>query len=181
MSPASPIGFAFFGSLLAKLDNIRLGHAFMMLAKRLLYRLDAKDIAGEVIGVGIEVQCFVEPMLAANERRTEGESVAMKAGDIHSACLNRALYCLTLLWAGVNLSVVHETMSTACRFINEQGHKSSLFITQTGQMTALTLMGNEAMSLTHDEPSSSAQENNNTHHLMVLYVLNYLCNLQNLR
>ncbi|KAL7485069.1 hypothetical protein ACHAW6_010670, partial [Cyclotella cf. meneghiniana] len=168
LSPASPIGFAFFGSLLAKLDNIRLGHAFMMLAKRLLYRLDAKDIAGEVIGVGIEVQCFVEPMLAANERRTEGESVAMKAGDIHSACLNRALYCLTLLWAGVNLSVVHETMSTACRFINEQGHKSSLFITQTGQMTALTLMGNEAMSLTHDEPSSSAQENNNTHHLMVL-------------
>jgi hypothetical protein len=180
LSPASPIGFAFFGSLLGKLDNIPLGHAFMMLAKRLLYKLDAKDVAGEVIGVGIEVQCFIEPLLAANERRTESESAAMKAGDIHSTCLSRALYCLTLLWAGINLVVVHETMSTACRFIEEQGHKSSLFITLTGQRTVLTLTGNEAMSLAHDEHSTGAQEHNNPHHLMILYVLTYLCAQNNL-
>ncbi|KAL3805300.1 hypothetical protein HJC23_009007 [Cyclotella cryptica] len=168
LSPVSPIGFAFFGSLLAKLGNIQLGYKFVLMAQRLLHKLDAKDFAGEVIGAGIEVQCFMEPLLAANERRTEGESAAMTAGDLQYACLNRVLYCLTLLWGGVNLSTVHEEISKACRFIKEQGHKTSLFIMLTGQSTVLTLIGNESVSALEDEQSRSVHENKNPHQLLIL-------------
>ena len=122
MSPVSPIGFVYFGSLLGKLGNVQLGHKFILLANRVLHKLDAKHIAGEVIGVGIELQCFMEPLLAANERRVEGESAAMMAGDVQWACLSRMLYCFTLLWGGINLSAVHEAMSKSCRFMKEQGH-----------------------------------------------------------
>lgn len=169
----SPIGFAFFGSLLAKLGDIQLGYKFMLMAKRLLFRLDAKTVAGEVIGTAIEVQCFLEPLLAANECRSEGESAALITGDVQAACLNRALYCLTMLWAGVNLSSVHEAMSKARSFIKEQGHHASLFIIFTGQKTVLTLMGNQAAPLTHDELSISAEDKKNPHQLMILYVFQY--------
>ncbi|KAL3798700.1 hypothetical protein HJC23_004451 [Cyclotella cryptica] len=136
LSPLSPIGFAFFGSLLAKLGNIQLGYKFILMAKRLLY--------------------------------SEGESAAITTGDVQSACLNRLLYCLTLLWAGVNLSAVHEAMTKASRFIKEQGHQASLFIILIGQRTVLTLMGNQSVSLTPDELSTSVEEKPNSHQLMIL-------------
>ena len=177
----SPIGFAYFGSLLGKLGNIQLGHKFILLAKRVLHKLDAKNVAGEVIGVGIELQCFMEPLLAANERRVEGESAAMMAGDVQWACFNRMLYCFTLLWGGINLSAVHEAMSKACRFMREQGHRTSLFIMLTGQKTVLTLMGSKGQSLAHEEYSTSVQETKNPHHRLILYVFHHECALNYLQ
>lgn len=164
----SPIGFVYFGSLLGKLGNILLGYKFILLAKRVLHKLEAKNVAGEVIGAGIELECFMEPLLAANERRVEGESAALMVGDVQWACLNRMLYCFTLLWGGINLSAVHEAMSKACRFMKEQGHRTSLFIMLTGQQTVLALMGNKAQSLAHEEHSTSVLETKNPHHRLIL-------------
>jgi hypothetical protein len=51
----SAIGFAHFGSLLAKQGSIRAGYKFALLAKNLLDKLNAKDIAGEVINILAEI------------------------------------------------------------------------------------------------------------------------------
>ena len=55
MCSFSSIGFSYFGSLLAKLGNIRVGHLFTSLAKRLSERLEAKECSGEVLAVVCEV------------------------------------------------------------------------------------------------------------------------------
>jgi hypothetical protein len=83
MSPVSPIGFALFGGLVANLGNIRGGHRFTKLAKTLLGSTGSTEIAGEVIWLTTEVQCFVEPMQTANEYRIQGQTTAMLAGDVH--------------------------------------------------------------------------------------------------
>ena len=71
----SAIGFAYFGSLLAKQGSIRAGYKFAVLAKNLLDRLDAKDIAGQVIIILAEiVSCkskLIRSKLASRARLDE--------------------------------------------------------------------------------------------------------------
>jgi hypothetical protein len=59
----SAIGFAYFGSLLAKQGSIRAGYKFALLAKNLLDKLNAKDIAGEVINILAEIVSLQMPCL----------------------------------------------------------------------------------------------------------------------
>eukprot|EP00804_Cyclotella_cryptica_P018768 CCRYP_007259-RA/>CCRYP_007259-RA protein AED:0.28 eAED:0.28 QI:0/1/0.66/1/1/1/3/2507/1005 len=168
LSPVSPIGFAHFGSLLAKLGSIRVGHQVTLLARSLLDKLDAIEVAGEVICVVAQMQCFVEPMQSANELHIRGESASMTAGDVHWACLNRMLHCLTLFWVGVNLSTLEEAFSKACRFMREQQHKTSLIFVLTGLRTVLTLMGSKMETLIDSELSKSVEENKNPRQLVIL-------------
>ena len=86
LSPTAPIVFVCFGSLLAKAGNLQLGYQFANLSHRLLDKLNANEIRGEVITAVTEIQCFVEPMLATNELRAQGEQAAILAGDVYFGC-----------------------------------------------------------------------------------------------
>jgi predicted ATPase len=111
LSPMSAIGFAYFGGMVAELGDIRGGYRFMRLAKALVDKFQSTEIAGEVIWLLAESLCFIEPLQTANEYRIQGQAMAMAAGDIHWACLNKACYLATLFWCGLKLSVVKETFT----------------------------------------------------------------------
>ncbi|KAL3790207.1 hypothetical protein HJC23_005579 [Cyclotella cryptica] len=161
LSPVSPIGFVYFGSLLAKRGNIRVGLRFTLLAKALLNKLEASEIAGEVICVATEVLCFVEPVQSSRELLLiQGESAAMAGGDIHSACMNRLQYCSMMFWTYSELSVVDDTFSEACRFMRENQHRTTLFFILMWQKTILTLKGSEPEA---SELSRNIHESNNPH------------------
>eukprot|EP00804_Cyclotella_cryptica_P014201 CCRYP_005628-RA/>CCRYP_005628-RA protein AED:0.02 eAED:0.02 QI:105/1/1/1/1/1/2/1150/1171 len=168
LSPASPIGFVYFGSLLAKRGNIMAGHQFTLLAKALLEKLEARDVAGEVICVATEVQCFLEPVQAAsNFFAVQGEPAAMRAGDIHWACINRLQYCCMMFWTCSNLAVVSEMFAEASQFMREQHHRTSLLFLLPVQKMILTLIG-ETEALADNELLRTIQENKNPRHLMML-------------
>ena len=150
-----------------------MGHQLTVLAKSLLDRLGTKEVAGEVICVVAQMQCFVEPMQSASELHIQGESASMAAGDVHWACLNRLLYCTALFWTGANLPVLDETASKACRFMREQQHRTTLIFTMTMLRTILALMGRENNALTDSELCKTVKENKNPRHLILLCVLNY--------
>ncbi|KAL7480275.1 hypothetical protein ACHAW6_005968 [Cyclotella cf. meneghiniana] len=159
LSPVSPIGFVYFGSLLANRGNIGLGHQFTLLAKGLLEKLEAGEVAGEVICVATEVARFIEPLHTARESLTiEGESAAMAGGDIRWACLNRLQYCTMMFWACPSLSVVNEKFCEASRFMREHQHRASLSFMLPFQETTLILMGCETKDIADDDFSRSSHE-----------------------
>eukprot|EP00804_Cyclotella_cryptica_P031040 CCRYP_013586-RA/>CCRYP_013586-RA protein AED:0.40 eAED:0.38 QI:0/0/0/1/0/0/3/0/254 len=82
MSPMSPIGFAYFGSLVVKLRDIKGGHKFTSLARSLVDKMKLKEVAGEVFWLSTEILCFVEPLSIANENRKDGEAIALAGGDV---------------------------------------------------------------------------------------------------
>lgn len=171
LSPVSPIGFVYFGSLLAKRGSIQLGHRFTLLAKALLEKLESEDIAGEVICVATEVLRFVEPLQTANESlATLGESAAMKEGDIRWACINRLQYFSMMFWACPNLSVVKIICADACQFMKEHDHRASLLFMLPIQKTVLLLIGCTETSM-DQEQSRTTQHNKNARHLIVKYVI----------
>lgn len=86
LSPTAPIVFVAFGSLVAKAGNLQIGYKFAQLSLRLLDKLNANEIKGEVITAVTEIQCFVEPILATNELRAEGERASILAGDVYFGC-----------------------------------------------------------------------------------------------
>eukprot|EP00804_Cyclotella_cryptica_P027949 CCRYP_003834-RA/>CCRYP_003834-RA protein AED:0.03 eAED:0.03 QI:51/1/1/1/0.66/0.5/4/541/1215 len=170
LSPVSPIGFVYFGSLLANRGSIRLGHRFTLLAKDLLEKLEAGEVAGEVICVATEVVRFIEPLQAAIESLAiQGESAAMAGGDIRWACINRLQYCTMMFWACPSLSVVYDKFCEASRFMKEQHHRASLSFMLPFQETTLILMGCETKAVTEDELSSSSHESRSPRHVMLLF------------
>ena len=169
LSSVSPVGIAYFGSLLANRGNIQLGYRFTLLAKALLEKLDAGEVAGEVMSVSTEVMRFVDPIQAVRESLAiQGESAAMAAGDIRWACINRLQYCICLFWTCSNLSVANKAFSEACQFMKEQQHRSSLFFMIAIQKTVLILMGTETETLTENDLSRSLHEKRSPRHLMIL-------------
>jgi hypothetical protein len=52
------VGFAFFGSLLAKKGDIQVGSSFAQLARSLVDKLSAKDCSGEVYLITAELDCL---------------------------------------------------------------------------------------------------------------------------
>ena len=169
ISPLSPIAFVYFGSILAKRGNTKVGYRFSVLAKKLVELLDSKEIAGEVICVMTETQTYLQPMQASKELWIQGESAAITAGDIYFACINRLQLCSTLFWTGVKLSTVNEEFYKARRFMNEQKHQTSSFIMQAQQNTILALMGGDVEDLTSILPSTSAGGTENFYQLTTLW------------
>ncbi|KAL3799122.1 hypothetical protein HJC23_002250 [Cyclotella cryptica] len=171
MSPVSPIAFAYFGGLVANLGNIRGGHRFTRLAKLLLEAMGSTEIAGEVIWLTTEIQCFVEPMQTANEYRIQGQTTAMLAGDIHWAMFNRLSYCIGLLWAGLKLPTVKEAFFKVSRFMREQGHLTTLYYMLSVQRSILTLIGdeNDRSEIDSDQLTKEVLENKNRQQLTVFY------------
>lgn len=74
---------------MAKQGNIRIGRKYALIAKSLLHSLEADEVEGECLCAISEVMCFVEPLLAANELRIQGEKASVRVGDVNFSCLNR--------------------------------------------------------------------------------------------
>jgi hypothetical protein len=151
LSPVAPLTFACFGSYLAKIGNVPVGHRFTTLARSLLDKLDAKEVAGEVMLVAAEVQCFTEPMQALHELRTVGEAAALSVGDSLWASLNRLQYCSSMFYAGAHLLTVYDKVTKAHQFIKQQDKNVLVFISMT-QRSLNILLGKEAATIDHTNP-----------------------------
>ena len=87
---SSPVAFAYLSSFLAKRSNFELSRKCSTLALSMVDRLSApEEIVSQVLMVSAETQCFLQPLLSANELRVRGEAAAIKAGDIQFLCMNR--------------------------------------------------------------------------------------------
>jgi tetratricopeptide (TPR) repeat protein len=193
ITPASAIGFAYFGAVVAKsLCDLRGGHRFVKLALGLLNKFDSTDVAGEVIWAASEVLTFLEPMLAVNEYRNQGEKNALAAGDVHWACINKLLSSICLFWSGAKLSVAKETFTTARRvstlsiylsqllifgcslfilfqqFSEGHVHLTSLYYLRTFEQTVSTLIG-DGNETTHEQLTQDVIENKNPFQLVIVY------------
>ena len=82
MSPMSPIGFVYFGSLVAKLGDIKGGYKFASLANSLINNMKLREIAAHVFYVSTDILFFIEPVCIANENRKQIEAIALAAGDV---------------------------------------------------------------------------------------------------
>jgi hypothetical protein len=109
----SPIGFAYFGGMIADLGDLRGGYRFTKLAKALLDKYQSNEIAGEVMWVTSDTLSYIEPLQAIKEYRIRGQKMAMAAGDIHCACMNNLLGLTDLLWSGVALSEMKAVIASA--------------------------------------------------------------------
>ena len=115
---------------------------YVKIATELLGRSGSKEVAGEVISVGTQVLCLVEPLQTTLEFHVQGETAAMKSGDIHAAILNRILHLATSFWAGAKLSTWKKEYDRAHRLCQE--YKHATFLAHIIQMEKyLSLMGAE--------------------------------------
>jgi predicted ATPase len=122
MSPVSPIGFTYFGQHIATCGDLKEGCRYVNIARTLMKSLGSKEFAGEVIGFGSQLLHFVKPVQTTVELHTEGYTIAMAAGDMQGAMLNRAMYCGVLSWAGTKLTICNEHLSETCRLLKQHGH-----------------------------------------------------------
>jgi hypothetical protein len=151
LSPVAPLTFAIFGSYLAKIGNVPVGHRFTTLARSLLDKLDAKEVAGSVMLMAAEVQSYTEPMQALHELRTVGEAAALSVGDALWACLNRMQYCSSMFFAGTNLLIVYGKVVDAHHFIKQQDKNVLVYISVIERSLSF-LLGREAAFLDSTNP-----------------------------
>jgi hypothetical protein len=92
ISPVSTIGFTYFGQHVATCGDIEEGCRYVKIARKLLDRIGSKEFAGEVIAMGSQLLHFVEPIQLTLEYHNEGYNMAMAAGDMQGAMINRAFF-----------------------------------------------------------------------------------------
>ncbi|KAL7475270.1 hypothetical protein ACHAW6_001191, partial [Cyclotella cf. meneghiniana] len=177
LSPMSAIGIAYFGGMVAELGDIRGGYRFIRLAKGLVDKIRNSEIAGEVLWLSTEILSFIEPLQTVNEYRIQGEAMAMAAGDIHWACMNKASYCVGLFWCGVKLSVVKEEFTCNGRFIEERNHLTALYYLRTVERTVIALIGEGNKVMSDDELTRNVIENKNPYQLAIIYFQKMLLSL----
>lgn len=122
MTPVSPMGFVYFGQLLARLGYIQDGCRYVKIARKMLNKFGTKEVAGEVIAIATQILCFVEPIQATVEFHDDGRSIAMVAGDVHGACLNSILYVATMFWSGTKLQTCRDHFRSAIRVLEQKQH-----------------------------------------------------------
>jgi len=121
VSSMSAYAFSCFGGIIAELSDIRSGYRYIRLAKALFEKHPSNEIAGEVIMQSTEILAYFEPLQAVNEHRIQGQTTAMAAGDVHSACMNKTSFATHLIWTGLNLFGVKEELIRASHVSNYQG------------------------------------------------------------
>eukprot|EP00804_Cyclotella_cryptica_P024001 CCRYP_020052-RC/>CCRYP_020052-RC protein AED:0.10 eAED:0.10 QI:2066/1/1/1/1/0.5/4/344/538 len=166
MSPMSAIGFAYFGGMIAELGDIRGGCRYTKLAKALLDKNKCNEIAGELLFLSTELLSYIEPLQVTNEYRIQGQAIALAAGDIHWACMNKLGFTGTLMWSGANLSGVKEAFINAGNFSTEHDHRTSLYYIKTFDQTIARLVEGETLS--DDQLTRSVIENKNPYQLLIV-------------
>eukprot|EP00804_Cyclotella_cryptica_P014030 CCRYP_002508-RA/>CCRYP_002508-RA protein AED:0.03 eAED:0.03 QI:1061/1/1/1/1/1/4/164/1320 len=147
---SSPVGFAYFASVLAKCGEMRDGYRFAKLAKALLDQVGSKETLGDVIFTTTEVLSFFEPLHTVNEYRIQGEAAALASGDVEYACLIRLSYCGTILRTGLDLLSVKDVFAQALRYMKRQNHLTGYYYLLPSNYSILVLL-DEAVSETVTE------------------------------
>mmetsp|Transcript_32408 Transcript_32408/g.58578 ORF Transcript_32408/g.58578 Transcript_32408/m.58578 type:complete len:391 (-) Transcript_32408:18-1190(-) len=141
MSPMSPVGFTYYGMLLARLGNIREGCRYVRIGRKLLDRVGSNEVAGEVITIGTQVMCFVEPVQSANEFFLRGHAAAMLAGDMSNAMASSMTYAVGSYWAGTKLQIVRENFAKSRILMEKQNHLMWLAHQTPVERSMLILIG----------------------------------------
>ena len=152
MSPVSPTGFAYFGSYLAKQENINEGYHYVKLALSLLDRVGSRENAGEVILVCTQVKLYVEPLQATLEHHKQGYAAAMASGDSNLAIVNLFAFNAAKLFAGVNLQRMQELYADSIKFSEERKQLIVAVSSKLMQRTVTKLIG------AGEEPEYSSEE-----------------------
>ncbi|KAL3804135.1 hypothetical protein HJC23_013654 [Cyclotella cryptica] len=168
LSPMSSVGFAYFGGMVGALGDIRGGYRYTKLAKSLLDKTQSNEVAGSVICITTEVLSYVQPQQTAIEYRLQGERIALAAGDIHWACMNKLMYTSSLPWCGAKLSVAKKAFADAGRFMEEHGHLAALSYLKTVEHTVLAFIGDKGQMISDDQLTQS-EINKNPYLLVVVY------------
>eukprot|EP00804_Cyclotella_cryptica_P016338 CCRYP_009905-RA/>CCRYP_009905-RA protein AED:0.10 eAED:0.10 QI:612/0.62/0.44/1/1/1/9/202/1008 len=169
MSHLSPIGFAFFGSLVAQLGDLNGGHKFTCIAKSLIDKMMLRDIAGEVLCVSTDILCFIVHFRMAIETRKENEVVALTAGNVTWACYSRLMYVTGTFWSGSKLSVSLEVIDHGRRFVMSRGHLTSDNYLLLLQQSILKLIGNSQSEIIPDDELKQRVLDSNNHHALEIY------------
>ncbi|KAL3782019.1 hypothetical protein HJC23_003682 [Cyclotella cryptica] len=168
MSPMSPVGFVYFGSLDANLGDIKGGYKFASLAKSIVDRMKLREIAGQVFYVSADLVCFTEPLHIANENRLENEALALAAGDVTCACYSRVMYASGAFWSGSKLSVSLELVTQGRRFLMSRGHDTSDDYLLLLQHAIIKLIGSaESKTMTDRDVKQRIFNRHNPHALEV--------------
>eukprot|EP00804_Cyclotella_cryptica_P022585 CCRYP_009474-RA/>CCRYP_009474-RA protein AED:0.24 eAED:0.24 QI:567/1/1/1/0.66/0.75/4/82/613 len=169
LSPMSSIGFAYFGSMIAELGDIRGGYRYAKLAKALLEKNHCNEIAGEVLLQSVEILSYVEPLQTTNEHRIRAQATAMAAGDVYWACMNKLMIPCTLMWSGAKLSEVRDAFINSRRFSEQHEHHTTIYYMKTFERTISILIGDEDQALSDNQWIQQVIENNNPYQLVVVY------------
>jgi len=143
LSPASPMGFVYFGSCMAKLGDISGGYHYVKLALSLLDKVGSRESAGEVICIGTQVRSYVEPLQAAIEYHNDGYTAAMTSGDINMGTINKKLFCVGSFFAGISLQTVRENFLVSQAMMVERKQVIFLIRVQQCQRSLFKLIGVE--------------------------------------
>ena len=143
MSTVSPIGFVHFGSIIAKLGDIRGGYHYVKLALSLLDKVGSRESAGEVICVGTHVRTYLEPLQSVLEYFNDGYTAAMTSGDVHMAVINRAQTECTSFYSGANLQTMREKYAKMMEMMEETKQVVILVRHKAFQRSILRLVGSE--------------------------------------
>jgi predicted ATPase len=152
MSPVSPVGFAYFGSCLAKLGDISGGCHYVKLALSLLDKVGSRESAGEVICIGTQVRAFVEPIQAVLEYHDDGYVAAMVSGDIRIASINSFLSFGSGFFAGVSLQIMQEKYVKIQKMLEERKQVILMIQMQQFRRSIFKLIGIE------EEPNYGSEE-----------------------
>ncbi|KAL3805299.1 hypothetical protein HJC23_009006 [Cyclotella cryptica] len=163
MSPMSPVGFAYFASLLGQLGELKDAFRFAKLAKALLDADGSTEILGDVLFTTSEVLTYCEPMQTVNEYRSQGQDVVLATGDVHFACMLRLTYCATMLWTGSTLLAVKDESTNALRYMKRQKHSTSYYTLLPIHRSTSILLGE-----TYNDPLTEDQLTN-SQQLVILY------------
>ncbi len=143
MSSVSPIGFVYFGSMIAKLVDIRGGYRYVKLALSLLDKVGSRESAGEVICVATHVRTYVEPLQSSLEYFSDGYTAAMTSGDVSIAMLSRAQSDCTSFFSGAKLQTMREKYAKTIEMLEETKQLAFLVIQQQCQRSIIRLVGLE--------------------------------------
>eukprot|EP00804_Cyclotella_cryptica_P002796 CCRYP_009345-RA/>CCRYP_009345-RA protein AED:0.19 eAED:0.19 QI:12/1/1/1/1/0.75/4/153/1027 len=158
MCDSSPVGFAYFASMLARCGEMRAGYRFAKLAKALLGQFGLKESIGDVIFTTTEVISFFEPLHTVNEYRIQGEAAALAAGDVDYACLIRLSFCGTILRTGLDLLSVKDVFAQALRYMKRRNHLTSYYYLMPSYHSVFELLGETVSEpLTEDQLTNRHQ------------------------
>jgi hypothetical protein len=143
MSPVSPIGFVHFGSIIAKLGDIRGGYHYVKLALSLLDKVGSRESAGEVICFATHVRTYLEPLQSVLEYFNDGYTAAMTSGDVSMAIINKMFNDGTSFFSSANLQTMREKYAKLIEMMEKR--KQVIFLVQilSIQRSIFKLVGSE--------------------------------------
>ncbi|KAL3795154.1 hypothetical protein HJC23_007382 [Cyclotella cryptica] len=168
---SSPVGFAYFASVLAQCGEMQGCYRFAKLAKSLVHQVGLKEYLGQVISTTTDVLCFFEPLQAVNEHRIQGAAAALGTGDVESACMIKLFYCGTILSTTSNLSSANDVVSQALSYMTRQNHLASYNYVLLLHENILVLLGQVASGTLTEERMTNRHKMNFYYQKMFLFFL----------